>query len=244
MLTGRVDIVGFGPGSKQKMTFEAYEAIENSDLIIGYGTYTGLIKEIFRDKDIKSSGMGEETERCRMALDEARKGKRVSLICSGDSMLYGMAALVYELCPDEDVRINTIAGVTAALSCGALLGAPLTDDFATVSLSDHITPFEKTEKRLRCLARADMLIVLYNPASRQRPDHLKNAVNILLDELPRERACGIVQNAGREGEISRVMTLKELKDHPADMFTTVFIGNSKSYIQNGKLITKRGYRIG
>ena len=177
-------------------------------------------------------------------IDLARQGKNVVLICSGDSGIYGMAALVYELRGEaETPEINVLPGITAACSGSAILGAPLTHDFAVISLSDRLTEWEIIEKRLKASAEADLTIVLYNPASKGRPDHLRKACDILLKTLPEDRPCGIARSIGREGECTQMLTLRELRETAVDMFCTVFIGNSMTRIIGGKLVTPRGYRL-
>lgn len=236
-------IVGFGCGSREGMTIEAENAIKKSDLIVGYTVYTELMMNFFPDKNYYSTGMRQERERVQYALEQAESGKTVSLICSGDSEIYGMAGLAYELSEKyPNTEIATVAGVTAALSGGAILGAPLTNDFAVISLSDLLTPAEKIITRIRCAAQADLTIVLYNPSSKKRTDHLKKACEIILQYKPPETICGITKNVGRNGEESRMVTLAELKNIQADMFTTVFIGCSKTEIIGGKMVTKRGYK--
>lgn len=236
-------IVGFGCGSLEGMTIEAENAIKKSDLIVGYTVYTELMMNFFPDKNYYSTGMRQERERVQYALEQAESGKTVSLICSGDSEIYGMAGLAYELSEKyPNTEIVTVAGVTAALSGGAILGAPLTNDFAVISLSDLLTPAEKIITKIRCAAQADLTIVLYNPSSKQRADHLKNACEIILQYKSPETICGITKNIGRNGEESRMVTLRELKNIQADMFTTVFIGCSETEIIGGKMVTKRGYK--
>ena len=187
--------------------------------------------------------MTKEADRCRMALEAAKDGNRVALICSGDSGIYGMAALVYELRGGEtEPEIAVIPGLTAACSGSALLGAPLTHDFAVISLSDRLTPWESIEQRLAAAAKADFSIVLYNPVSHGRPEHLRRACEILLGHLPESRLCGIARNIGRAGESREILTLGELKDAAADMFCTVFIGNSRTKELGGLLVTPRGYK--
>lgn len=235
-------IVGFGAGSSGDMTLDARSALLESDLIVGYDTYIRLLKDIFPDKEYMSTGMRREKERVLIALEEAKK-RTVSLVCSGDPELYGMAGLAIELgAENPDVEITVIAGVTAAFSGGALLGAPLTNDAVIISLSDLLTPREKIEKRLRCAAEADMVTVLYNPSSKTRADYLKRACDIFLEYRPESTVCGIARLIGREGQETRTLTLAELRDTPTDMFTTVFIGNSDTSLINGKMVTSRGYR--
>ena len=165
------------------------------------------------------------------------------MVCSGDSGIYGMAALIYELRgEDKEPEIDVIPGLTAACSGAALLGAPLTHDFAVISLSDRLTPWETIEKRLEAAAKADLSVVLYNPASHGRPDHLRRACEILLRTLPEDRPCGVARNIGREGQGRELLTLGQLRDAKVDMFCTVFIGNSATRFIGGEMVTPRGYR--
>jgi precorrin-3B C17-methyltransferase len=187
--------------------------------------------------------MRQELERCRAALDAAASGTVTALVCSGDSGVYGMAGLVYELSPGyPGVEIAVIPGISAALSGAALLGAPLTNDFAVISLSDLLTPWETIVKRLEAAGAGDFVICLYNPASRNRRDYLAKACGILLRYRKPETVCGVVRNAGRREEQRRVMTLEELGTYEADMFTTLFIGNSATELIGGKMVQPRGYR--
>jgi len=223
---GEVIVVGIGPGSYEDMTIRADRALQSCDAIVGYGVYVDLVKERYPDKAFYETPMTQEAKRCALALELARAGKTAAMVCSGDSGIYGMAALVYELRGESrEPEIEVIPGLTAACSAAALLGAPLTHDFAVISLSDRLTPWETIEKRLRCAAEGDFAIAIYNPASHGRPDHLKRACDILLRVLPEERLCGIVRNIGREGQSSRILTLGELQAADVDMFCTVFVGN-------------------
>ena len=235
-------VVGFGSGARECMTAAAEQAMLQSDIIIGYKTYTALMKPFFPDKTFLENGMRQETERVRLAMEQAQD-KTVSLICSGDPELYGMAALAYEyLAEFPETEITVIPGITAAFSGGAVLGAPLTHDTAIISLSDLLTPAEKIARRLRCAAEADFTIVLYNPSSKQRADYLQKACDIILQYRAPETVCGYVRNIGRDGESSHICTLAELRNETVDMFTTVYIGNSETKIISGKMITPRGYR--
>ena len=235
-------IVGFGSGARDCMTAAAEQAMLQSDLIIGYKTYTALMKPFFPEKQFAENGMRQETERVRLALEYAQS-QTVSLICSGDPELYGMAALAYELLAEyPDTEIEIVPGITAAFSGGAVLGAPLTHDTAIISLSDLLTPTEKIERRLRCAAEGDFVIVLYNPSSKQRADYLQKACDIILQSRAPETVCGYVKNIGRDGESARICSLSELRNEQADMFTTVYIGNSETRIIAGKMVTPRGYR--
>lgn len=236
-------VIGIGPGNYDMMTIGADKAIQSCDVIIGYRVYVELIRGCYADKEFLLSSMTEEIQRCKTALELANNGKTVGIVCSGDSGIYGMAALVCELRGSAVTpEIEIIPGITAACSGAALLGAPLTDDFTVISLSDRLTTWSIIEKRLICAAQSDMTIVLYNPASKGRPNHLKTACDILLQLLPKDRMCGLVRNIGRKGEERKLLSLEQLRDTDADMFCTVFIGNSKTKTVGGNLITPRGYR--
>lgn len=236
-------VVGIGPGDYENMTIRADRALQSCDTIVGYHVYVDLVRERYCGKEFLTTPMTREAERCRMALEQAQTGKTVAMVCSGDSGIYGMAALLYELRgAAEDPVIEVIPGLTAACSGGALLGAPLTHDFAVISLSDRLTPWETIAKRLTCAAQADLGIVLYNPMSRGRPDHLRLACEILLQTLPADRPCGIAREIGREGEVRQFVTLGELRNTPVDMFSTVFIGNAATRMIGGNMVTPRGYR--
>ena len=242
---GKLMIVGIGPGNEENMTLRAKNALEASDVIVGYHVYVDLVKQRYPGRRFLTTPMTQEAQRCRMALEEAEKGGTVSMVCSGDSGIYGMAALVYELRGEaQEPQIEVIPGLTAASSGGALLGAPLTHDFAVISLSDRLTPWEKIENRLLCAARGDLTIVLYNPASHGRPDHLKRACDILLRVLPEDRLCGVSRMIGREGESCRLLSLAQLREAEVDMFCTVFIGNEMTRSIGGAMVTPRGYRNG
>ncbi len=239
---GTLYIVGIGPGCHEDMTLRADKALKESDIIIGYTVYIELVRNYYCDKEFISTPMMREIDRCRIALEEAEKGKTVSMVCSGDAGVYGMAGLIYELSESyKTVNIQVIPGITSALSGGALTGAPLTHDFAVISLSDLLTPREKIECRLREASRADFTLCLYNPSSKKRHDYLQKACHICMEYKSEETVCAIAKNIGREGEMYQVMTLKELAQTPVDMFTTVFIGNSQSRVIDGKMVTPRGY---
>lgn len=236
-------VVGIGPGDYEDMTVRADRALRACDTIVGYHVYVDMVRERYPDKEFLTTPMTRETQRCQMALDEAAKGKTVAMVCSGDSGIYGMAALIYELRGENtEPAVEVVPGLTAACSGGALLGAPLTHDFAVISLSNRLTAWEKIEKRLDCAAQADLCMAIYNPSSHRRADYLRRACEILLRHISPETVCGIVRNIGREGEEFRVMTLGELKDTQVDMFTTVFIGNRQTKLIGGRMITPRGYR--
>ncbi len=232
-----------GPGAWDKMTIEAAKALEESDTIIGYTVYVDLLRDHLADKEFLTTPMTKEVDRCRMAFEEAEKGKNVSLVCSGDAGVYGMSGLMYQIGEDyPQVELNIIPGVTAALGGAAILGAPLIHDFCLISLSDLLTPIEKIQKRLEAAGEADFVVVLYNPSSRKRADYLQKACDILLRYRDPSTICGIVENIGREGETKKVLTLRELRDTPVNMFTTVFIGNSQTKEIQNYMVTPRGYR--
>ncbi len=244
MMKNRIYIIGIGPGKEEMMTMEALQALEKSDVIIGYTVYVRLLGERFAGKKMMTTPMRQETERCRLCFEEAARGKQVALICSGDAGIYGLASLMYEIGRDyPETELMVIPGITAASSGAAVLGAPLNHDFCVISLSDLLTPWEKIERRLLAAAEGDFAIAIYNPSSHRRKDHLTRACDILLRVIEGERPCGYVENIGREGTRAATCTLKELRETQVNMFTTVFIGNSGSEIINGKLVTKRGYQI-
>ncbi len=239
----KVTVIGLGPGGGADLTGRARAALEECDLLVGYTAYIDLVKEDFPDKETLSTGMRREVDRCRAAVEAALTGKSVAVVCSGDSGVYGMAGLVYEVAQEYDpIDIEVVPGITAACGGAAVLGAPLTHDFAVVSLSDLLTPWEKIEARLTAAARADFVLCLYNPASRSRPDYLRRACDILLaaGKSP-DTVCGTVRNIGRAGEEARILTLGRLRDTQVDMFTTVFVGNSQTKVLGGKMVTPRGY---
>ncbi|MCR5793538.1 MAG: precorrin-3B C(17)-methyltransferase [Lachnospiraceae bacterium] len=236
-------IIGFGPGSPEGMTLEAEQALKESELIIGYTVYVELMKRIFPEKQYYDTGMRSEKERCEYAIAKTIEGVETAIVCSGDSGIYGMASLVMELPDAQNIEIKVIPGVTAAASGGAVLGAPLTHDFAVISLSDLMTPLELIEKRIACAAMSDMVIVLYNPSSKKRKDYLKKACEIVLKYQREDTVCGFVKNIGREGQCYEICTLNELKEKPTDMFTTVFIGNSTTKNIGKYMVTPRGYRV-
>ena len=239
----RLFVVGIGPGKKDGMTLEADAALACADVIAGYVRYVELVRPYYPEKEFFTNGMMQEVDRCKAALKMASSGKTVALVCSGDSGIYGMAGLVYELSSEYgEVEIEVIAGVTAASSGAAILGAPLTNDFAVISLSDLLTPWDVIEKRLSCAAMGDFCICLYNPSSQKRRDYLRKACDILLGYFSQNTLCGIARNIGRAGEHALVMTLGELRNQEVDMFSTVFIGNSNTKAMHGQMVTPRGYR--
>lgn len=239
----KIYVVGLGPGGKDDMTIRAVRAIKNAEVVTGYTYYINLISDMLKGKEIFSSAMTKEVERCRKALQYALNGKTVAMVSSGDTGVYGMAGLIYEVCKDHpNVEIEVIPGVTAACSGAAVVGAPLTHDFAVISLSDLLTPWAVIEKRIRSAAAADFSICIYNPSSKKRADYLAKACGYILQYRSPDTPCAYVENIGRDGENYTICTLGELQEARTNMFTTVFIGSSRTKIINGKIVTQRGYR--
>ena len=219
------------------------QTLKACDVIAGYTVYCDLVRPFFPDKEYISTPMMGEEKRVKLAYEKAAEGKKVALVCSGDAGVYGMAGLCYEEAVNFDnVDTEVVPGVTAAISGAALLGAPLIHDFCLISMSDRLTPMELIEKRLRAAASADMVVVIYNPESKGRKGYLAHACEILMENLPPERVCGIAGNIGRDGEYCKVMTLGELKGAEVDMFSTIFIGNSSTRDIAEHMVTLRGYR--
>ncbi len=240
---GKLYAVGFGPGGYEHMTQKAIEVINSVDIITGYTTYIEMLKEFFPDKEYLATPMTKEIDRCKLALDLAEEGKTVAMVSSGDSGIYGMAGIMLEIANDRgsDVEIETVPGITAASAAASVLGAPLMHDFAVISLSDLMTPFDLIMKRVDCAGQGDMIVCLYNPKSKKRVDYVEKAAEILMKYRKPDTPVGIVRNAGRSDQSSLITTLGEVKDAPIDMFSIVLIGNSNTYVKNGKMITPRGY---
>lgn len=239
----KIYVTGLGPGAADQMTIRARKVLERCPVIIGYTVYIDLIRDEFPDKTYLSTPMRKEADRCRMAFAEAEKGQDVAMVCSGDAGIYGMAGLICEIGRDyPEIGIEIVPGITAASGGAAVLGAPLMHDFAVISLSDLLTPWEKIERRLDATAAADFVICLYNPSSRKRAGYLERACEIVLKHKKGDTVCGIVRNIGREGESCEILSLEQLREKKVDMFTTVFIGNSATMELNGRMVTPRGYR--
>ena len=235
-------VVGIGPGAYEDMTVRAVRVLVQGQVIVGYTVYVELVREHFPGKEFLTTPMRQETKRCQLALETAQSGKETAMICSGDAGVYGMAGVLLELGAEyPQVELEFVPGVTAAVSGVEILGAPLMHDFAVISLSDLMTPWELIAQRLAAAAKADFVICLYNPSSKKRADYLKRACEILLNDRKGSNLCGIVSNIGREGMCSKICTLEELKQIQTDMFTTVFVGNSQTREVNGRMVTPRGY---
>lgn len=243
---GRIAVVGIGPGALEHMTLKAKQEIENAEVIIGYKTYVKLIQQIIkRDIEVISGNMGQEVTRARTAIQKALENKRVAVISSGDSGVYGMAGIVLEVAAHEKVSIpiEVVPGVTAATAAAATLGAPLVGDFAVISLSDILTPWSLIERRLRAAAESDFVIILYNPQSKGRREPLAKAHKILLEYHDPKTPVGIVKRAKRNGEETTITSLKDMLNFEIDMATILIIGNSTTYTINDKMVTPRGYNF-
>ena len=244
-MSNLVYVVGLGPGNARFLTAQAQAALQAADVLCGYTVYIDLVRPLYPDKEVYTTGMTKEIDRCRWALETAQSGKTVALVCSGDAGVYGMASPLLELAQSYPaVTVEIVPGLTAALSGGAVLGAPLAHDFCVLSLSDRLTPWEVIEKRLAAAAMGDFCMAVYNPSSKGRPDYLARAVRILLQngKAP-DTVCGLVRNIGREGQSAQVLTLAQLEQTPVDMFTTVYIGNRNTRVLQGRMVTPRGYRV-
>jgi cobalt-precorrin 5A hydrolase/precorrin-3B C17-methyltransferase len=242
-MKGKLYVVGTGPGAVEHVTPYAQRAIRESDAIVGYGTYLDLIRELIRDKEVFSTGMTQEIDRCRKAVELALDGKTVSVISGGDPGIYAMAGLVFDICRDMACHpaVEVIPGISALNACAARLGAPLMHDFASISLSDRLTPWELIERRLDAAAMADFVIILYNPKSKGRAGHIGRAREIILKHRSPDTPVGIVKRAMREDERIVITDLRKMLDCEIDMQTTVIIGNSKTFLWNNLMITPRGY---
>ncbi|WP_170270037.1 precorrin-3B C(17)-methyltransferase [Heliorestis acidaminivorans] len=229
------------------MTVKARQAIDNAEIIVGYHRYLELIADLTEEKETYSSGMRKEIERCQKAVDFALSGKKVAIVSSGDPGVYGMAGLVLEILTGtkggREIEVEVIAGVTSATASAAQLGAPLMHDFAVISLSDLLTPWELILRRVENAALGDFVIALYNPKSTKRVHQIKAVQQSLLQYKKVETPVGIIRNAGRQGQEKVLTTLADFTDHPIDMFTTIIIGNSQTYIDGNWMITPRGYPL-
>lgn len=235
-------MVGLGPGDRDLLAPAALEAIRIADVVVGYKTYLDLIEDLLKDKEVVSSGMRREIDRSKTAIELAQQGKIVAVVSSGDPGVYGMAGIVLEMAKDT-VEVEVVPGVTAATAAAAALGAPLMHDFAVISLSDLLTPWVKIMTRLEAAGLGDFVVVLYNPKSKGRQTHIETAREILLWHKDPETPVGIVRCAKRGKEEVVITTLKDMLKEEIDMLTTVIIGNSQTKIENGKMVTPRGYQV-
>lgn len=247
-MKGKLLIIGFGPGSEDHITKRAREALEESEVILGYNTYVDLIRDLITDQEIVQTGMTEEVSRAQEAVRLAEAGKKVAVISSGDAGVYGMAGLVYEVLVEKGwskangVEVEVVPGISAINSCAALLGAPVMHDSCTISLSDHLTPWELIEKRIEAAGQADFVIALYNPRSGRRTRQIVEAQRILLQYRSPDTPVGIVKSAFRDRQHVVLTTLASMLEHDIGMLTTVVIGNSSTFVHDGTIITPRGYQ--
>lgn len=243
-LQGKLYIVGIGPGSVEHLTKKAEKVLLGSDYVIGNSTYIDQVEQVIKNSRVIRSGMGGEVDRARKAV-ELSKENIVSIISGGDANVYGMAGLVLEMAEKNgDIELEVIPGVSAVSAAASLLGAPLVNDFAVISLSDLLTPLEVIERRLEKATEADFAIALYNPKSRSRKKNFENAINIIRKNRNDMTPVGIVKSATREEETVITTTLGRLMDYNdiVDMSTTVLIGNGEARLWNNRIITPRGYQ--
>lgn len=238
---GKLYVVGIGPGSLSHMTLRAKEVIEESNIIVGYTKYIDMIKPIIEDKEVFATGMRGEEDRCKRALELSKEDNVVSIISTGDAGIYGMAGLVLQMRTDENVEV--IPGVTASSAAGSVIGAPLMHDNCNISLSDLMTPYELIKKRVKNAAEADMIISLYNPRSKGRPNYLSECIDIVKEYRELSTPVAVVRHALREGESFTFFNLENFDESIVDMFSIVIIGNSQSFIKDGRFVTPRGYDL-
>ncbi|NSW85556.1 MAG: precorrin-3B C(17)-methyltransferase [Syntrophobacteraceae bacterium] len=253
---GELSVISLGPGHRSYMVPEALDALLSASIVFGYKTYIELIAELVEGRTVVSSGMRKEVQRCQQAIDHAVAGEKVALVSSGDAGIYGMAGLVFDLCRERDLRtappdgqpegpvdlfIRVIPGVAAFNAAASLLGAPLMHDFAAVSLSDHLTPWPLIQERLTAASSADFVLAIYNPRSKARPDLLEAAQQVLLRHRCPETPVAIVRQAMRKGQWKHLTTLEEIPFDEVDMQSVVIVGNSRTYVWNGWMVTPRGY---
>ncbi|MFH5186130.1 precorrin-3B C(17)-methyltransferase [Paenibacillus sp. TAB 01] len=247
-MAGKLLIIGFGPGSFEHITKRAREAIQESEVIIGYNTYVDLIRGLLSDQSVVRTGMTEEVSRAQEAVRQAEAGKKVAVISSGDAGVYGMAGLVYEVLMEKGwsrqhgVEVEIIPGISAINSSASLLGAPVMHDACTISLSDHLTPWELIAKRVEAAGMADFVIALYNPRSGRRTRQIVETQRILLKYRSPDTPVGIVKSAYRDRQHVVLTNLRDMLDHDIGMLTTVIIGNSSTTVYDGLMITPRGYQ--
>ncbi len=244
---GRLFLLGIGSGDHKDMTTHCIAVLRNCDLVVGYKRYVELAKPFIAEKDVISSGMFQEVERCTKAIAEAKKGRCVALISSGDPGVYGMAGLALEIINKKRLwsrcEVEIIPGIPVIHSAAARLGAPLMNDYAVISLSDLLTPWETIVKRLDHAAQADFVICLYNPKSKRRTKQIKEAKSILLRYRKPDTPVGLARNVGRKGESITMTTLERMLRYKIDMVTIIIIGNSTTVVKNSQMITPRGYKI-
>lgn len=237
---GKLYVVGLGPGGRQHMSLAALEAIRASEVIVGYTPYIDYVEDLLEGKEVHSTGMKKELERCQLAIDKARQGFTTSIISTGDPGLYGMAGPILEMA--EDIEVEVVPGISAVFSAAAERGSPIMHDYGSISLSDLLTPWELIEKRISLAAQGDFVIAIYNPRSKGRPQHLNRATELILEHRSASTPVGIVRDSGRPGTRITMCRLDSINYEEVDMLSLLIIGNSNSYFKDGKMITPRGYK--
>ena len=246
-MSGKILLVSIGPGSEAQMTIRAREAISEADVVIGYSTYIQLVEPLLEGKQVVRKGMTEEIDRAVSAYELAQQGRVVALVSSGDIGVYGMAGPSYEVLlqagwtPESEITVEVIPGTTALSACASLVGAPLTHDFCSISLSDLLTPWSVIERRLEAAAQADFVVALYNPKSGRRTNQIAEAQRIMLQHRDPNTPVALVKSAYRPRQQVTMTTLQQMTEHDIGMLTTVLIGNSTTFMQAGLMITPRGY---
>lgn len=247
---GKLYVVGIGPGHHDHMTYRAKQVIEESEVIVGYDTYVSLVEDLISGKEVYRYPMTQEVDRANQAIQFAENGRVVSLVSSGDPGIYGMIGLIYEILADKKwnrgagIYVECVPGVSSLNSCSALVGSPLMTDFAVVSMSDLLVPWEMIVKRVEAAALGDYVTVIYNPASKKRVHQLQDTRDIFLKYRNPETPVAIVKGAYRESQAVVLTTLKDILNHSdmLGMITTVIVGNSSTYNYEGMMINPRGYR--
>ena len=244
---GMLLLVGIGSGDHRDMTAHSIAVLRNCDVVVGYDRYVELAKPFIAEKNVISSGMSQEVERCTQAIEETKRGKNIALISSGDPGVYGMAGVALEIINKKKlgkrINIEIIPGIPVVHAAAARLGAPLMNDYAVISLSDLLTPWEVIVKRLTHAAQADLVICLYNPKSKKRTKQMKEAQSILLHYRKPDTPVGLARNVGRKAESITITTLNKMLRYKIDMLTIIIVGNSTTVAKNGWMITPRGYSI-
>ena len=245
---GGIYVIGTGPGALDHLTVRAKERLAVAEHVVGYTRYVDLIMPLVKDKELFTTGMTHEVDRCKKAVELAIAGKKVAVVSSGDAGIYGMAGLILQLKLEyseaANIPIEVVPGVPAFVSASGILGAPLMHDFASISLSDLLTPWEKIEGRVKAAAQADFVIIFYNPKSASRVSGLSKAMRVVEQFRAGNTPVGIVRNASREGEETIITTLGNFTQYydSVDMLTIVIIGNESTFMADGRMVTPRGYR--
>ena len=240
-MNGKIYVVGIGPGNMQDISIRAYNVLKNIDAIAGYTTYVDLVKDEFPDKEYFTSGMKREIQRCEEVLEIAKTGNNIALISSGDAGIYGMAGIMLEVAAGSGIEVEIVPGITSTIAGAALVGAPLMHDQAIISLSDLLTDWDVIKKRIDCASQGDFAISLYNPKSKGRTEQIVEAREIMLKHKAPSTPVALLRHIGREEENYTLTTLEDFLNHDIDMFTIVLVGNSNTYVKDGKMITPRGY---